>query len=571
MHVLLIEDSAGDALLTRIQLDEAAPGQYRLTHVETLAEGLRRAAAHRFDVALLDLSLRDANGLDGLRALREHHPQLPVVVLTGERDEERAVEAVRQGAQDYLAKHQLQGGLLVRCIRYAIESKRAEDRLTLLAQYDPLTGLPNRALFRDRLTHAIARGQRAQSLVGLLYLDLDRFKGINDSLGHDLGDLLLKAVAGRLQNCVRDVDTVARMGGDEFTVVLESVANLEGVTMTAQRILNALTQPFTLDGHEVFVTASIGLTVYPYDEKDAHGLLKHADIAMYRAKAQGGNAYQGYNASMSTAVSEHLALENDMRRALARDEFLLHYQPQMDLRRHRVIGMEALIRWQHPERGLIAPARFIPIAEESGLINAIGHWVLHAACVETRQRQAHTHPDLRVAVNLSAHQFRQRHLVRGVADILRDTGLKPASLELELTEGSLMGDTEAALAALDELKAMGVKISIDDFGTGYSSLRYLKTFPIDTLTIDQSFVRDITTDPNDAAIATAIIAMAHSLGISVIAEGVETTAQLELLRQKRCNAIQGYLLSRPLASEHMARWLETERREVAPPVIVLPP
>lgn len=553
--VLLVEDNLGDARLIRQMLAEAGPGRFDMTHVELVSEALQQLSRTHFDIILQDLSLPDGQSLEILGRVQEKAPRVPIVVLSGCDNEELAFETVRSGAQDYLVKGGGDGKLLVRTIRYAIERKRMEERLTYLVQCDTLTGLANRTLFMDRVTHALARGKRSDRPLAMMFVDLDRFKTINDTLGHDIGDLLLKSAAVRLKGCVREVDTVARMGGDEFTVLLESLASDQDVAVCAQRILDAIAEPFFLEGHEVLVSASIGMTVFPFDDGDLHSLLKHADIAMYRAKGQGGNTFQFYSADMSAKISEQLVLEQDLRRALARDEFLLYFQPQIDMQQGLLIGMEALLRWRHPTRGLMPPATFIPIAEETGLIGAIGQWVFRAACEQNKAWQELGLRPIRIAVNLSAHQFRQKDLAGAIARVLKDINLEPRFVELEVTEGCLMDDTRAILGTLAELKGMGLQISIDDFGTGYSSLRYLKTFPIDTLKIDQSFVRDVTTNPNDAAIAKAVIALGNSLGLGVIAEGVETQAQVEFLGLHGGTVIQGYLVSPPRPAEAILPWL----------------
>jgi diguanylate cyclase (GGDEF)-like protein len=555
MKVLLVEDNPGDARLTRELLAEGGPARFDVTHVERVSEALEQLARTHFDIILQDLSLPDGKGLEIVDRIQEGAPLLPIVVLSGFDDEALAVEAVQRGAQDYLVKGRGDGPLLARSIQYAIERKRSEERLAFLAQYDSLTGLANRTLFMDRVTQALARGKRSDRSLAMMFVDLDRFKPINDTLGHDVGDLLLKSAAVRLKGCVREMDTVARMGGDEFTILLESLASDQDVVICAQRILDAIAEPFLLEGHEVMISASIGMTVFPFDDGDLHSLLKHADIAMYRAKGQGGNTFQFYSADMSAKISEQLVLEQDLRRALARDEFLLYFQPQIDMQQGLLVGMEALLRWRHPTRGLVSPATFIPIAEETGLIGAIGQWVFRAAFEQTRAWQEQGLRPIRMAVNLSAHQFRQKDLAGAIARVLKDTNLEPGFVELEVTEGCLMDDTQAVLGTLAELKRMGLQISIDDFGTGYSSLRYLKTFPIDTLKIDQSFVRDVTTSPNDAAIAKAVIALGNSLGLGVIAEGVETQAQLEFLGLHGGTVIQGYLVSPPRPAEALLPWL----------------
>lgn len=426
------------------------------------------------------------------------------------------------------------------------ERKRDEAMLQFLANHDQLTQLPNRNQFTQKLHEALARASRYEHRVALLFVDLDRFKNVNDTLGHESGDILLIAVAGRFRETLRGTDTLARLGGDEFTVVLEEVEGPSQAAASAQRLLNTLAQPFHVQGHELFIGASIGISIFPEDGGDATTLLRNADIAMYRSKDLGRNIFQFFSHEATATSLERLRLENSLRRAVERGEFVLHYQPIVDLERNQVVGMESLVRWNHPELGMVPPATFIPVAEETGLIVPIGDWVLKAACLQARALHDLGYSDLRVAVNLSAKQFRRRDLAQTVADILATTRLPPTMLELEVTESSVMENAEVAVRTLHSLKEMGVHLSIDDFGTGYSSLSQLKRFPIDALKVDQSFVRDIPGDEDDAAIASAIIAMGHRMRLTLIAEGVETVEQLAFLRERDCHRGQGYLFSRPV-------------------------
>ncbi|MCZ6679061.1 MAG: EAL domain-containing protein [Candidatus Poribacteria bacterium] len=555
IRVLLVEDNPTDFLLLREALAEATVVQFKLTRVDSLSEALRRVSEQGFDVILLDLSLPDSHGFDTLRQMHAQASDVPIVVLTGTDDETLAVKAVQAGAQDYLVKYEVDSRLLVRVVRYAIERKATEKHLAQLARYDSLTGLANRALFMDRLPPALARANRANQMVALMFLDLDRFKTVNDTLGHDVGDLLLQAVAERLKGCLRQMDTVARLGGDEFTLILEGLSHAEDAVTVAEKILQVMAPPFILKNHEVFVSPSIGITIYPHDGDNIEDLMKSADTAMYHAKEGGRNTYQFYTKDMNLHTVDRLTLESDLRRAVEREEFLLHYQPQFSLNTGEVTGVEALIRWHHPERGLVAPSQFIPLAEETGLIIPIGEWVLRAACVQNKAWQAAGFPPVRVAINLSARQFWDKRLFETVAEVLEDTGLNPRYLGLEITEGSAMQDVDYTISASQMLKEIGVQLSVDDFGTGYSSLSYLKRFPIDMLKIDRSFVMDIPADSDDVAITTAIIALAHSLGLKVIAEGVETEDQLQFLRSLQCDEAQGFLFSRPLPAEEVTKLL----------------
>lgn len=426
---------------------------------------------------------------------------------------------------------------------------RFEAELEFQAKHDTLTGLANRNLLRERLTHAIDDANRNGLPVWVLFVDLDRFKFINDTLGHEAGDVLLKTLAMRLQSVARDADTVARLGGDEFVLVLPEYTDDGPGLAVLQKIMDAVAQPLVLEQHEFFLTCSIGVAVYPNDGLTAEILTKHADIAMYRAKETGRNTFQFYTSSMNERTLDRLSIEADLRHALERHELALHYQPQIDAISGQIVGMEALIRWNHPLHGMIAPARFIGLAEEMGLIIPIGAWVITQACMQTKAWQQAGLGDLRVAVNLSARQFTQKDLVQAIADVLHATGLEPRFLELELTESMVMNDVDSAITILRNLKGLGVHIAIDDFGTGYSSLSYLRRFPIDVLKIDQSFVNDLMVDADDAAIVVSIISLAHSLRLKVIAEGVENMDQLAFLRSHGCDQMQGYYFSKPISAE----------------------
>ncbi len=441
-----------------------------------------------------------------------------------------------------------------------IERRQNEARQKYLAHHDHLTGLPNRVLFADRLSQALGRARRHNRVTAVLYLDLDRFKVINDMLGHETGDLLLKAMAQRLTGVVREDDTVARLGGDEFAILLADLMSEHDVPRIAQNVLDVLARPFVMDGRELFITSSIGVSLHPGDSDDVWTLIKHADIAMVRAKERGKNNFQFYSPAMDAQASKRLALETRLRRAVERGEFLLHYQPKVSLLTGRISGIEALARWQHPELGLVPPDDFIPLLEETGLIVPAGEWILRHACAQNLAWQRAGLPPMRVAVNLSARQFRRQNMAKVVLQALQQTGLEPKWLELEITESILMEQEEPVMAALDELDAMGVRITVDDFGTGYSSLNYLKRFPIHALKIDRSFVRDIATDSDNAAITSAVIAIAHSLKIPAIAEGVETDEQLKYLHAHRCDEIQGFYFSKPLPADAFERFLMTDPR-----------
>jgi diguanylate cyclase (GGDEF)-like protein/PAS domain S-box-containing protein len=448
--------------------------------------------------------------------------------------------------------------------------KKSEAKIVHLAYHDTLTKLPNRYLLKDRLTQAIEAAKKYNRQMAILFLDLDGFKRINDTLGHEIGDKLLQQIAKRLLKYVRRSDTVARvkeneirntvarLGGDEFTVLLSEVKAAQDVASVAQRILDLFSKSFSLEGHEIFVSFSIGIAVFPHNGDNAMSLLKNADTAMYNAKKNGRNNFQFYAESMNIITVERFSIENQLRKALDNRELQLFYQPQLDIKARQLIGVEALLRWSHPEKGLLSAASFIPLAEETGFILTIGEWVLQTACKQNRSWQKRGYRPMRVTVNISGLQFKQKNFAKSVHHALDDAGLDPRYLELELTESILMDTTDQAITCLQELKSLGVKISIDDFGTGYSSLNYLHRFPIDILKIDKSFIRDMSVNPGDNAIVTAIISLAHNLNLQVIAEGVETMHQLISLYQKGNTLMQGDLMSPPLPADSFTRLLKKE-------------
>jgi diguanylate cyclase (GGDEF)-like protein/PAS domain S-box-containing protein len=431
-------------------------------------------------------------------------------------------------------------------IRDITERKAAEQQIEYQAYHDPLTGLANRRLFQEHLTLALALAQRRNRLVAVLFLDLDHFKLVNDSLGHSIGDALLKQVGVRLKASVREGDTVARVGGDEFTIVLQELASRADAALVAQNVLETIAEPVEVNDHRLYVTTSIGITLFPEDGEDAESLLKNADNAMYRAKAQGRNTYQMSTQELNRSTQERMSLESGLHRAIERNEFELFYQPIIDIHSVRIVGMESLLRWRHPEQGVILPSGFISVAEERGFIVRIGAWVLGTSCAQAVRMREAGFPDFRVAVNLSARQFTDQLLVEIVSTALRESGLDPRALELEITESVAMENVQVTLDVLTALRALGIRIAIDDFGTGHSSLSYLKRFPIDTLKIDRSFVEDLPDGFEDAAIVRSIIQLAHGLNLRVVAEGVETQAQLDFLRAHNCREAQGYYFSYPL-------------------------
>jgi diguanylate cyclase (GGDEF)-like protein/PAS domain S-box-containing protein len=686
--VLLIEDNRGDARLLREMFGEHGPHKIQLTHVECMYDAETLLGERTTDVILLDLGLPDAQGLGAVQRAHSAAPRVPLVVLTGLEDDSMALQALQEGAQDYLVKGQIDARGLVRALRYAVERKVMEEalfvekeraqvtlncigdavictdvsgRVTFLnvvaermtgwscqeatgramaevcriletasrgptliptgtqggqnetvrlvsncclvrrdgvevpiedsiaairnregqsigtvvvfrdvsvaramslqmahsAEHDFLTGLPNRTLLSDRIGQGIASAQRNMKKLAVLFLDLDGFKHINDSLGHLVGDKLIQSIAKRLVECGRGADTVSRQGGDEFVILLAEIQHAEDAAIAARRMLETVAEPHCIDQHDLHVTTSIGIGVYPDDGLDAETLLKNADTAMYQAKETGRHSFQFFKPAMNNRAVERQSIEEGLRRALERHEFALHYQPKIDFKTGAITGAEALLRWTHPTRGLVSPAQFIPIAEDCGIILSIGNWVLREACDQAQAWIDAGLPATTMAVNVSAKEFRHENFLHGLVTILGETGLPPTALELELTESVLMKHAESAASILQSVRERGVQVAVDDFGTGYSSLSYLQKFPVDALKIDQSFVGRIGTGPDDASIVTAVISMARSLKLRVVAEGVETLEQLEFLRARQCDEAQGYYFSRPVPPQQFANLLRT--------------
>ena len=552
--VLLIEDNPGDVRLIREMLAEGEDVLFELACVGRLSQGLEYLVTRSPSLVLLDLSLPDSYGFDTFLKVYAHSPKVPIIVLTGYDDQTVALSAVKTGAQDYLVKGKLDRELLLRSMQYSIERKRYQEQLEYQANYDALTGLPNRNLLNDRLRQSVF-AQRFVRSIGVVFLDIDHFKFVNDSLGHNTGDKLLQKVAERLTETVRDGDTVARLGGDEFILILNDQTGQEVIYRAMQRIIGRIAEPIDVDGQELMVTCSAGISLYPQDGPDVDTLLKNADAAMYRAKEKGRNNVQFYTAEMNRQVNERLQTETSLRRALERDEFELYYQPRINVRSGALVSCEALLRWRHPERGLLLPEHFIALAEETGLIVPIGEWVLERACAQARSWQKDGRAPIGVSVNLSMRQFRQEALANAVDDALRESRLDPRLLEMELTESLIMHDTEAAIRILLRLREIGVDISVDDFGTGHSSLSYLTKLPISALKIDQSFVQDIKGSGRDEGlVAQTIISLARNLKLKVVGEGVETQAQFEFLKKHDCDEVQGFHFAKPMPAAEFERF-----------------
>lgn len=520
-------------------------------------------------LAILDWMMPGLDGLQVCRNVRKRRDDVYtyLLLLTAKSQKQDLLEGLDAGADDYVTKpfdaNELKARLRAgrRILDLQAELLSMREALREQATHDPLTGLPNRLLFSDRLTQKLVQSRRKGTLLAVMFFDLDRFKLINDTLGHNVGDHLLKEIAKRLTATLREMDTIARMGGDEFIVITSEIIVPEDAAAVARKILKSLSEPFILDSQELFITASIGISMYPADGVDVETLVKNADSAMYRAKEQGRNNYQLYTEVMTNADLERVSLENGLRKALERDEFLIHYQPRVDIATGKTVGAEALVRWQHKELGLVPPNQFIPLAEETGLIVPISEWVLNTACAQNKAWQDAGLPPVDITVNVSARVFQQDQLQNMVTRALHETKLDAQYLGLEVTENTLSSNSELTTRVLRTLKDMGVRVSIDDFGVGHSSLNYLKNFPIDAVKIDQSFIKELNTNPNVAATAGAIIAMAHSLKLQVIAEGVETLEQLDFLRSLDCDEMQGYFISPPLSSDKFTDILKEANKD----------
>src|SRR5437588_2621787 len=563
VNLLFVEDSAEDVQLALRALSrDGVEAAWRQVDSESamkvaLSEG-------QPDAILSDFSMPGFDGLEALLLAREFAPNVPFIFLSGTIGEERAIAAIRMGATDYVLKSSMRrlGTAVKRALSETEERNAYETRIRYLANYDALSDLPNRSLLADRTAQAIAHARQTGRTCGLIVLNIDRFKLVNEGFGQAVGDALLKLLAERLRAAVREDDTLARLGADSFAVLAANLLRPDETMALVRKIQQAALLPFALDGRELHVSLSFGASTFPRDGEDFEALLRNADAAMQRVKSAGGNGFQYYAAAMTRDATERVELENALRVAAERGELALHYQPQVEIASGRISGLEALMRWHHPERGLISPAQFIPIAEESDLIQSLGEWALSTACRQLSEWDANGHPAPRVAVNVSARQFRTPGFVDRVAGLLGERRIDPSRLELELTESVLIDNREQAVAVLEQLKTLGVQIAVDDFGTGYSSLSYLSGLPIDCLKIDRSFVTRLVKGGRDAALAQAIISMGHGLGLRVLAEGVETAEQLAFLRQHDCNEGQGYFFAKPAAPEALADLLKKGKVDV---------
>jgi diguanylate cyclase (GGDEF)-like protein len=569
--VLVVDDDPMIRVLVSESLRQLGMFVEEAEHGEMAVETIRHSQP---DVILLDVLMPGMDGFDTCAAIRasEHGRHIPIMMMTGLEDIESIDHAFEVGATDFITKP-LNFAILGHRVRYLLRTMRAfesvrQSRKAIhhLAYYDPLTNLPNRRMFTERLHQSLENARRNNRLLGVLFIDIDNFKRINDTFGHSVGDRLLRSVAGQLLTCLRRSDAigrdqdmedipVARLGGDEFTVLLNGIDKAEDAARVARRIIDAIAVPFLIGTEEVVVTPSIGIAVFPYDGDSIEVLIRNADNAMFSAKGRGKNSYEFYTQSMGSTALERLAMEQSLRTACSEQQFEIYYQPKIDLKTRAVVGLEALLRWQHPEQGTIAPDDFIPAAEESGLIVPIGEWVLRNACLQLRRWSDDGLAPMRIGINLSACQFRQSLFYRQIESSLQDAALAPGWLELELTESVIMEDIQNSSQVLRDLRHLGVSISLDDFGTGYSSLSLLKRLPINTLKIDRSFVQEIGNDDDSAAIVEAVITLAHSLRLRVIAEGVETREQLDFLAERGCDEAQGFFFTCPLPAAEMEQWL----------------
>ncbi|MGI8669114.1 MAG: EAL domain-containing protein [Aridibacter sp.] len=568
-RILIIDDEPAIGELLCDVLTE-----YDCKTASSAEEGISVLEKENFDLVLTDINMKGMSGLEMIPHIHRLAPDAVVMMISGEQNIDTAINALRDGVFDYLRKP-FNLEYVKRAVERAVEhyelvaAKRLYEthleelveqrtaQLNYLTYHDALTRLPNRVLFEDRLSQALRLARHSEQLLAILFLSLDRFKKVHDTLGSASEEYLLQAVAERLKNCIRGSGaTIARFERNEFALLLTQIDDTQTVIEIINDINETLKPAFIIDEHEIFITASIGVSFYPNDGEETETLLKNAGAALYRAKKQGRNNYQFYTADMNAEAMQRMSLENNLRRALKHSEFEVFYQPKINLGSGHIVGTEALVRWRHPELGLVSPSEFIPLAEETGLIVPLGEWVLRAACEQSKLWQDEGFTPLQVSVNLSPRQFKQKNLLEVITEIIKDTAVDATCLELELTESSLIENAESAAKTLSELKKTGIKISIDDFGTGCSSLQYLKRLPLDTLKIDRSFIRDAVTDQADAAIIIAIITLAQNLRLKVVAEGVELEEQLKFLRHLKCDEWQGYLYSKPVASADFKKLLQ---------------
>ncbi len=556
IKILFIDREQGEYLLIAEILSHIRHVEYELVWCNKLESALNKILSQEFDVALLDYYWGSGSARDLLNAARVQACKTPIVVMTDEMETEVDREAIRAGAADYLIKGQIDHMLLERAIRYAIERKQTEQHLSRLAHYDPLTDVPNRILFRDRLEHAINLAERDKNSFTLMFIDLNGFKQVNDNFGHDAGDAIIRICAERLSGCLRRSDSVARMGGDEFTLLLQNIANNTDVAHIAEKVIRAIEMPADINGHEVVVGCSIGIAIYPQAGRDADTLLKHADMAMYKAKQDSNSNYRFFTEMMNQDVRRQLRLEADLRAALKKQQFVLHYIPRVEVSTGKVVALEALLRWDKPGVGLLNASDFIATAEETGILTAIGYWAIRQACNDVKNLQAFWGGPLMVAINLSVRQFKDENLVHEVARIFADSDIQPGDIEFEITETVFAENIELVSLCMRPLSFFGINFLLDSFGAGNSSLLHLQRLPISSVKIDLNFLQELNRSHTDKRLVSAMVTLAHNLGKLVVAEGVETKEQKDWLKDMGCDLMQGYYFSAPKSYEEIMDWLQ---------------
>lgn len=553
--VLFVDREHGEYLLIADILAQVQLVEYELTWCNQLELALPQIMSQEYDVILLDYYWGEQSARDLLNAARVQACQTPIVVMTDEMETEVDREAIRAGASDYMIKGQIDSQLLERTLRYAIERKQTEIHLARLAHYDPLTDIPNRILFRDRLEHAVRLAERDKTPFTLMFIDLNGFKQVNDTFGHDAGDALIRICAERLAESMRRSDSVARMGGDEFTLLLQNIEYNTDIAHIAQKVIDSISQPAQINGYEVVVGCSIGIAIYPQAGQDADTLLKNADMAMYKAKQEDGSSYCFFTDAMNRDVRRQLRLESDLRKALNKEQFFLQYQPRIDVSTGRIIALEALLRWDHPENGVLDAKEFVAIAEDTGLITAIGYWVIRQACVDLKKVHAIFGEELVMSINLSVRQFKDDHLVQVIAEIFSETAIQAGDIEFELTETTFMENIDLVSLCMRPLAFFGINFTLDNFGTGSSSFLHLQRLPISAVKIDSRFMAELQRSRSDRRLVSAMINLAQNLGKIVIAEGVENEEQKNWLQHSGCDQMQGHYFSSPLFLDEMIQLL----------------
>lgn len=556
VRILFVDREQGEYLLIAEILSHILNVEYELVWCEQLSNALPQILSEEFDVVLIDYYWGEDTAYDLLNAARVQVCHTPIVVMTDEMETEVDREAIRVGAADYLIKGQIDHLLLERCLRYAIERKKTEQRLSRLAHYDPLTDIPNRILFRDRLEHAIHLAERDGTSFTLMFIDLNGFKQVNDNFGHDAGDMIIRICAERLSGCLRRSDSVARMGGDEFTLLMQNIGSHTDVAHIAEKVTAAISQPAEINGHLVVVGCSIGIAIYPQAGRDADTLLKHADMAMYRAKQEEGSSYRFFTEVMNQDVRRQLRLESDLRVALRKQQFELHYMPRIDVATGKVVALEALLRWNKPGEGMLNASEFIATAEETGVLNAIGYWAIRQACYDLKLLQPVWGEHLMMAINLSVRQFKDENLVREVARIFADNDIQPGDIEFELTETAFSDNIELVSLCMRPLSFFGINFLLDSFGSGNSSFLHLQRLPVSSVKIDASFISELNRSLTDKRLVAAMITLAHNLGKWVVVEGVETREQRDWLQSMGCDLMQGHFFSKSQSLVQLQQWMQ---------------